>query len=155
MYGRLSIALLTCLFLPLGLLSIAHGADLDSLQQQNLRRIAELHQRQAAWREAPRLAPRVHLASARESARLEAVTAGVEEDAEEEAISPAETLQMTPAEIDFEEARPWMLIRKPWPRAIKVPGGWLLHRNVSAGYHGFFRSMTEADARRLMPRKPS
>ena len=60
---------------------------------------------------------------------------------------PDVTLQMTPAEIAYERARPWMLIRKPHPGAVRVRGGWLVH--WSSDYTGFYRSLTEAEARQL------
>jgi hypothetical protein len=60
---------------------------------------------------------------------------------------PDTTLQMTPAEIAYEQARPWMLIRKPWRGAVRVRGGWLIHE--SSDYAGFYRSVTEAEATQL------
>ena len=60
---------------------------------------------------------------------------------------PDITLQMTTAEIAYEQARPWMLIRKPWRGAVRVRGGWLVH--WSSDYTGFYRSLTEAEARQL------
>lgn len=63
---------------------------------------------------------------------------------------PDTTLQMTPAEIRYEESRDWHLIRKPWRDAIRVRGGWLVHR--TSDYTGFYRPLTTEQARRLHSR---
>lgn len=60
---------------------------------------------------------------------------------------PDVTLQMTPQEIRYETERPWMLIQRPHPGSVRVRGGWLIH--WSSDYAGFYRSLTEAEARRL------
>lgn len=64
---------------------------------------------------------------------------------------PDSTLQMTPQEIAYEEARPWMLLSKPVSGAYRVRGGWLIHEDEfrRRGHHGFYRARTDAEARQL------
>lgn len=63
---------------------------------------------------------------------------------------PDTTLQMTPAEIRYEESFDWHLIRKPWRGAVRVRGGWLVHK--SSDYTGFYTPLTTEQARRLHSR---
>lgn len=65
---------------------------------------------------------------------------------------PADSTQpLEPERIAYEQRRPWMLTRQPWPGAVKVRGGWLIHQDDAdrAGFHGFYRSLTPAEADQL------
>lgn len=64
---------------------------------------------------------------------------------------PDTTLQMTPAEIAYEEERPWMLLSRPVTGAYRVRGGWLIHADEfkRRGHHGFYRARTAKEAAAL------